>query len=198
MTHADDEMRQVLQRAAQLEQAASLDAEEIETLLQAADEVGIPRAAVERALRERSTTLPVAPVAGSLVFAPSADRMYYVAEVLEVLPAGFRVRFLRGGEHVVQLEDLRPCSFLPGQRVQAKWPGWGNWTCTVVGYDAAEQALTLSDGWSEARKFNIADVWLSPAKPQVGPNRARLRAALLGAAAAGAAIGSIITALLLG
>jgi hypothetical protein len=190
-------MRLVLERAAQLEQLAPLSPADIETLLQAADETGIPRAAVERALRERYATPRFTPVVGSLVFAPSADRNAYVAEVIAASEHGYTVRFLRGGEHVVAAEELRPCSFLPGQRVYVKWPGWGSWPGTIASYDASQQTLAVSDGWAETKNFHIADVWLGPVKPKYGPNRSRLRAALLGAAAAGAAIGSVLTALLL-
>jgi hypothetical protein len=196
MTNAHDEMRQVLERAAQLEQSTSLSPADIDMLLQTADEVGIPRSAVERALRERYATPRFVPTVGSLVFAPSADRNSYVAEVTGEAEHGFSVRFLRGGEHVVAAEELRPCSFLPGQRVYVKWPGWGSWPGTIASYDASQQLLAVSDGWAETKNFHIADVWLGPVKPKHGPNRSRLRAALLGAAAAGAAIGSVLTALI--
>jgi hypothetical protein len=198
MSHTHDEMQQVLARAAQLEQATSLSPADIDSLLQAADEVGISRGAVERALRERYATPRFAPVVGSLVFAPSADRNSYVAEVVSETEHGYTVRFLRGGEHVVTAEELRPCSFLPGQRVYVKWPGWGSWPGTIASYDASQQLLAVSDGWAETKNFHIADVWLGPVKPKHGPNRSRLRAALLGAAAAGAAIGSVLTAMLIG
>lgn len=198
MTSADHEMRQVLERAAQLEQAAPLSADDVDALLHAADEVGIPRAAVERALREMRATLSPVPTVGQLVFARSADDLYYVAEVTDTPPDNFKVRFLRGGENHVHIEDLRPCSFLPGQRVRVKWPGWGNWTCPVLSYDADERLVTVTDGWAETRTFHIADVWLDPRKTAPTPAKNKLRVAVLGAAAAGAAIGSIITAILLG
>jgi hypothetical protein len=197
MPTSRDEIRQVLERAAQLERSADLTPADVDVLMQAADEVGIPRAAIERALRERQAAAPP-PEIGQLVLAPSTDAMKYAAEVTERVGDAFKVRFLRGGERVVGAEELHSCSFLPGDRIQVKWPGWGNWTCTVVSYDAANQRVTVSDGWGETGTYHIADVWVNTRKAAVGPGRARLRAALLGAAAAGAAIGSIITAILLG
>lgn len=198
MTSTGKDMRQVLERAAELEHAAPLAAADVDALLQAADEVGIPRAAVERALREIHATLPPPPTVGQLVFARSADDCYYAAEVTEALDTQFKVRFLRGGENTLHSDEMRPCSLLPGQRVRVKWPGWGNWTCPVISYDAELRHVTVTDGWAETRTFHIGDVWLDPRKTETRSRRGKLRNAVLGAAAAGAAIGSIITALLLG
>ena len=120
------------------------------------------------------------------------DDKYYVAEVHAGSPEGFRVRFLRGSEHVVQLDDLKACSFLPGERVVVDWPWWGPWTCIVMTYDAEKRRVTLADGWGESREFPISDVWLAPRR--VGNSRkARVVAALLVAATAGAAVGSWLT-----
>jgi hypothetical protein len=108
------------------------------------------------------------------------------------------VRFLRGGERDVAMDELRPCSFLPGQRIVCSWPWWGKWTCTVVRYDAAQRIVTLSDGWGETHPFPISEVWLpSPRKPATG-SKARIYATLIGAGATlGAIIGSAITAMIL-
>ena len=198
MTSTGKELREVLERAAELEQAAPLGPADVDVLFQAADEVGIPRAAVERALREIHTTLPAPPTVGQLVFARSADDLYYAAEVTEAHDGRFKVRFLRGGENTLHSDEMRPCSLLPGQRVRVKWPGWGNWTCTVLSYEADRRMVTVSDGWAETRIFDVGDVWLDPRKTEMRPRKGRLRTAILGAAAAGAAIGSIITALLMG
>ncbi len=198
MTPADDEMRQVLQRAAELERMAPLGPADVDTLLHAADQVGIPRTAIERALRERQVQLPIPPTIGQPVFARSADDNYYVAEVTATAGDTVTIRFLRGGERTVPIDDVKPCSFLPGERVQVKWPGWGNWTCTVVSYDVDRKQLTVTDGWSESRIFEIADVWINPRKAVRPGARSKMRAALIGAAAAGAAIGSLITALVIG
>jgi hypothetical protein len=76
---------------------------------------------------------------------------------------------------------------------------WGPWTCTVVAYDAAKQRVKLSDGWGYTRTFPVSEVWLAPAKADPRTTGRRVSAILLGVgAAAGALLGSIVTALLMG
>lgn len=173
--------------------------EELEAVIGAAEEVGLARPAVERALRERLALPAPRPAVGTLAFARSADGKFYVAEVVSVSTEGVRVRFLRGGEHLVTLDQLRPCAFIPGERVVCNWPWWGPWTCTVVAYDAVKRRVKVSDGSGYTRTFGVAEVWLAAAR-KAGASGARTRvyATLIGAGAgAGALIGSIITALLM-
>ena len=67
-----------------------------------------------------------------------------------------------------------------------------------MAYDTARQRVRLSDGWGQARWFPLDQVWLAPASPENRRTR-RLSVMLLGiGAAAGAVIGSIITALVIG
>ena len=136
MRLTDDELRDVLQRAEEIQHASRSEDEmhaELEAVIGAAEEVGLARSAVERALRER-LNLVRTPNVGALVFAKSADGKFYVAEVLSISPDGVRVRFLRGSEHVVAHDELRPASFIPGERVVCDWPWWGAWNCTVVAF----------------------------------------------------------------
>lgn len=197
MRLTDDELRDLLARAEEIDRAARQGSEwnaELAAVISAAEEVGLSRQAVERALAER-LDLPAAPPAvGSLAWARSADGRSYVAEVLTVSEDGARVRFLRGGEHDLPLDALRPCAFIPGARVTCDWPMWGPWTCTVVAYDAAKQRVKLSDGWGSTRSFPVSEVWVAAAKPDTRAARRRVYATLLGAGAAGALLGSIITA----
>ncbi|MGH7501281.1 MAG: tudor domain-containing protein [Longimicrobiales bacterium] len=204
MRLTDDELRDVLARAEEI-QRTSLHGDavnsEIEAVLGAAEDAGFTRSAVQRALRERLNFLASPPDIGSLVFASSADGKFYVAEVLSVAPDAVRVRFLRGSEHLVTLDQLRPCSFIPGERVVCNWPWWGAWTCTVVAYDAAKQRITLSDGWGDSKSFRVSEVWLdAPRKPErTRAARRRMYATLIGTGAGiGALVGSLITALLMG
>jgi len=133
-----------------------------------------------------------------MTWARSADGKYYVAEVLSTSEEGVRVRFLRGSELVLTPAELRPCAFVPGQRVVCNWPMWGPWTCSVVAFDAARQRVKLSDGWGSTRAFPVSEVWLAPSKTDSRTARRRAYTLLLGAgAAAGAVIGSIITGLLM-
>jgi hypothetical protein len=197
MKLATDDLRAVFARADEIQNSAPPDRADIEAVIQAAAEVGIARSAVERALRER-LNLPMRPLAvGDLTFAKSADDKFFVAEVVSLSGDNVRVRFLRGGEHTVAHDELRPCSFLPGERVICPWPQWGPWTCTVLSYDAAEHRIEATDGWGEKRSFSIRDVWITPLK-----NKSKSKAGLYGAliavgATVGAAIGSVLTLLIL-
>lgn len=198
MPLADEEIRAVIARAEEIERAGAIETSQadVEAVIQAAEAVGISRAAVERALRERHGVPGRPPVKGDLVFAKSADGKFYVAEVVSVDAEDFRVRYLRGGEHAVQISELRPCSLLPGERVVCHWPAWGPWTCAVVSYDAANRRVTLSDGWSQTRTVPIENVWLNAPRGAalLGWSKVKIHAALLGAGATmGALIGSALT-----
>ena len=199
MQLSDDELREVLTRAEEIQRnsrtADSMRAE-IEAVIGAGEAVGLARPALERALRERFDLAVSPPTAGSLVFAQSADGKYYVAEVVSGTSDSVRVRFIRGSEHTVTHEQLRPCSFLPGERVVANWPWWGPWTCTVISYDAAKQKVKVTDGWGDTKSFPIAEVWQSGRK--AGSGKLRIYATWLSiGAGVGAITGSAITALLL-
>ena len=201
MRLTDDELRDVLTRAEEIQSAAPRADDvsaELEAVISAAEEVGLARPAMEQALRERLSISATPPSVGSLTFAKSADDKFYVAEVLDASNEGVRVRFLRGSEHLVTLDQLRPASLIPGERVVVDWPWWGPWTCTVASYDAAKKRVKLSDGSGSTKWFPISDVWLAARKPIGSGARTRVYATLAGAGAAvGALVGSIITALLM-
>jgi hypothetical protein len=42
-------------------------------------------------------------------------------DVVSISGDDLRVRFLRGSEHTVTADQVRPCSFVPGQRVMCEW-----------------------------------------------------------------------------
>ncbi len=200
MRLTDDEFRDVLARAEEIQRSDQRGTElsaELEAVIGAAEEVGLTRPAVERALRERLNLLTDPPTPGTLVFATSADGNGYAAEVVSISPDGVRVRFLGGSEHLVTLDQVRPCSLIPGERVVCNWPWWGPWTCTVVGYNAAYQSLELSDGWGSTHVCSLADVWLAAPRNPGGTKAARRRAIALVSAGAGlgALLGSVLTAL---
>jgi hypothetical protein len=201
MQLTDEELRDVLARAEEIQRASRHGEEmsaELEAVIGAAEEVGLARPSVERALRERFA-LSAPPKIGSQTFAKSVDGNFYVAEVLSTSAEGVRVRFLRGSEHLVTLDQLRPCAFIPGARVVCDWPWWGQWTCTVVSYDAVKQRVKVNDGSGYTRTFPISEVWLDPPPATVVSGaRKRVYATLIGAGAGlGALIGSIVTALLM-
>lgn len=201
MRLTDEELRDVLARAEELDRVARQGAEwnaELAALVGAAEEVGFSRQSVERALAERLNLPATPPVVGSLTWARSVDGKYYVAEVLSLSEESTHVRFLRGSEHRLPVDELRPCTFIPGERVACQWPMWGPWTCTVVAYDSIRQRVKLSDGWGDTNTFPVSEVWLALTPADSKAARRRLYGKLLAVGtAAGALIGSILTALLL-
>ena len=187
MQLTDDELRDVLARAEEIQRASLRGDElnaELEAVVGAAGEVGIARHAVERALRERVDIFATPPAVGTQVFAKSADGKFYVADVLSVADEGIGVRFLRGSEHLVAHDQVKPCVFIPGERVMCNWPWWGPWTCTVVAYDAAKQRLRLDDRSGTTKTFPVSEVWLPPARKADGGARTRVYVTLLAAGAA--------------
>jgi hypothetical protein len=198
----DQELRKVLARAEEIERAAQQGDNrniELDAVIGAAEEVGISRHAVEQAMTELLDVPSDLPVIGSLVWARSVDNKFYVAEVVSVSEQAAGVRFLRGSEHQLPLSDLRPCAFAPGERVVVDWPMWGEWTCTVLAYDEEDGRIKVSDNWGSTKTFNIEDVWLSKVRSDPRVARRHIAVKLIGyGVAAGAAIGSIITALLVG
>jgi hypothetical protein len=199
MRLSDDELREVLERAEEIERTSRRGSEwsaEVAAIVHAGEQVGISRSAVERALTERYDLTVAGPSVGGLAWVRSADDKYYVAEVLEVGERDVRVRFLRGTEHVVTLDQLRPCALIPGERVVVDWPWWGTWTCSVVAYDHKKQRVKLNDGWGYTRTFPVSEIWLAPPK-QLNTSRRRVYVAVATAsAAAGGVIGALLALLL--
>jgi hypothetical protein len=200
MRLTDDELRDVLQRAEEIQRTSRHGDDvraELEAVIGAGEAVGLQRSAIERALRERLDIAPM-PDVGALAWAKSADGKYYVAEVMSISADTVRVRFLRGSEHVVAYDEVRSCSFIPGERVAVYWPWWGPWTCKVLAYDASKQRVKVDDGWGSTKTFPVAEVWqAAPRRLEVRNPRTRMYVTLLGAGGGiGALIGSILTALL--
>jgi hypothetical protein len=201
MRLTDDELRDVLARAEEIQRTSRHGPQwnaELAAVIAAGEEVGLSRQAVERAIQDRLNLPTTPPEVGTLAWAQSADGKFYVADVLANADDGTRVRFLRGSEHRVAPDQLRPCAFIPGQRVVCNWPWWGPWTCTLVAYDPAKRRVKLSDGWGWTKTFPVSEIWLPPDKANPRSSRARVYATLAGAGAAvGALIGSLITALVM-
>jgi hypothetical protein len=199
MRLSDDELREVLTRAEEIQRSSrSLDSmqSEIEAVIGAGEAVGLQRTAIERALRERFDVAVAMPTPGSMIFAQSADGKYYVAHVVSASADSVRVRFVRGSEHTVTLDQVRPCAFLPGEKVVVNWPWWGPWTCTVISYDASREKVKVTDGWGYTKSFPITEVWQSNRTPWSGRLRIAVTWLSVGVSL-GAALGASITALLL-
>ena len=193
-------MRDALSRAEELHLRSALEegnSPAFESVLSAAEEMGIPRDVMLQALQEKLGKPMDTPAVGHMVFAKSADNNYYVAEVLEAEPRKVTVRFLSGGEDTLCEDCLRPCKFVPGMKVVVQWPMWGWYKGDVISYDDKKQKLVVSDGWHE-KKFHISEVRLDAEKKKGTRPRSKLYWTLVTVGIAlGGPIGAFITWLLM-
>jgi hypothetical protein len=196
----EEQIRDALSRAEELHLRSALASDNdpaIESVLNAAEEMGLPREAMLKALQERLGKPMATPKVGERVFAKSADGKYYVAEVLATEGEEFRIRFLSGADATVSMEDLMPCNFVPGFKVVVQWPVWGWYKGDVVAYDAKREKVTVSDGWNE-KKFSLDEIRLDPPKDSNLNPRAKIYWTLISIGAAmGGTIGAVITWLLM-
>lgn len=156
-----ESLRVLLQRAEEIQSQRDVPLSwppNDQEILNAAEEAGLDRAAVEQALREQLSLESRTLQPGGLVFAPTPDGYHRVATVLSSADDEVEVRFFGGSDLRVRRGDTRPFSILPGQRIQAPWPRWGWWTCSVVSYDRELKVASLSDGCGNVERFSIADL----------------------------------------
>lgn len=191
-----EEIRTLLERAQEIHQQQQLrldDSAEVDSLVGAAVEAGVPREAMVQALRERLAAVGRPPEVGDKAFAKSADGRYYVAEVLEADDFQARVRFFSGQEASVPKSDLRPFSILPGQKISANWPSWGWAGANVVGYDPQGLRVEVSD-WASKAWVPLADIRLeTEATKASAAAQAKARLAGFVIAVMGGGVGAAIT-----
>ncbi|ARU41318.1 hypothetical protein CCB80_09300 [Armatimonadetes bacterium Uphvl-Ar1] len=156
-------IREILRRAEEIHIGApQQDDTEAKAIIKAAEEAGLPRAAVEQALQERLAQVQATTTPGEFLFAPSADGKLYVAELISSNGATTRARFLNGSDISVPTSQTQPANFLPGSKVYANWPSFGWWNCTVISFDKSNRLLRLSDGWGNEKSFPLAEVRINP------------------------------------
>ncbi|AIE84434.1 hypothetical protein [Fimbriimonas ginsengisoli] len=202
-THlTETQVHDVIIRAGEIEQRlrSGANTSELENVLAAAQEAGLSREAVLQAMQEHLDLLGEPPKEGDLVFAKSTDGKFYAAKLLQVGKGAPRVCFLNGGETNVSFEDIRPLAITPGTRVVCKWPDWGDWTSTVIRYDAQRSTVRVSDGWGSEKTFPLAEIQLDikQFQPKAPIQWANFKWQVAVAfAAAGGIVGSLLTWLLM-
>jgi hypothetical protein len=175
-----EDLRAVLARAAEIESGRRLAlqaGDEVEDVVRAAEEVGLPRDAVMQALRERLAHLQP-PEVGELVYAQSADGRFYPARLVSAEPGLLRVRYLKGSDAALAPGQVRRFDVSPGAKVEVPWPKWGWWGAEVVAYNAEAQSVEVTDGMTKMT-FPIIETRLR--KPAT-PGQARLQQFLVAAA----------------
>lgn len=192
-----EELKRLLTRAEQIQEQSRIDVEldaELRQIVQAAEEAGLDREAVLQAVQERiSLRRPVS--VGDFVFAASADGKKYPAKVVSVDSYSVTVKFLNGGDQTLAPDDVQRLSVAPGLKVEAPWPNFGWWTCTVVSYDPELMKVKLSDGWGSEHTFHLSDLRLKGA-----PTKWELQtfslAHLIGATLGGSILGFVLSKIL--
>lgn len=206
---SEEELGATIQRAreiAEQSQTLSVPSSDVEALLSAAEEMGIPRSASLQALKERGLVAEQAWEVDQQVFAPSADGNWYAATLATVDEHTATVRFLGGGERTCPLADLRPFSLVPGMKLEGDLKDWGWWGVVVEGFDTAKGKVRIKhDDWfGEKETLPIQKVRLpgKSVKPetQKGTLAERYRAALIRASllagGAGLVLGFVLSQLL--
>ncbi len=155
-----EEIRGILLRAEEIEREAALGGQTQDALVAAAEEAGLSRESVVRALQERMSARTTFGV-GDWVYARSADRRYYPATVSQVHERGYDVHFASGGEATVPADAVRIVELLPGAKVEVPWPHWGWYNCSIVAYDARTKMVKVSDGMSE-QQFSLVQTRQRP------------------------------------
>ena len=158
-----EQLQDVLSRAEEIQRGG--EGNTYASVISAAEEAGLSRDAVTKALQERLGLLGAPPRNGELLFAKGPEGRFFPAEVLEQGEHSYRVRYLNGGEHAVRFEDLRPLTLLPGEKVVCPWPDWGFWTCSVVRFDAERRKVRVTDNWGSEKVFDLAQVYRQEPKP---------------------------------
>jgi len=193
-----EQIRQLLTRAQEIESqqsAGNSEQAEIEQIVTAAEESGLSRESVMRALRERvnSGDRPLAPE--TIVLARGGGRHYHFAKVRSVENGLASLEFLSGPEVTVPVSDVRPLSLLPGERVNCPWPVWGWRKSTVLSYDKENQTVFVTDGWGWNKHFPLADIRVDR-ESSLLTSRAKYWILATAMTLGGGLIGSILTRLL--
>jgi hypothetical protein len=184
-----EQLQDVLARAEEIQRAEATNS--YASVVAAAEEAGLSKDAVGRALQERLGLLGAPPESGELVFARGPQDRFFAAEVLERREHAYRVKLLNGGEQTVRFEDLRPMNLLPGEKVVCPWPDWGWWTCTVLRFDLDRRKLRVTDNWGSEKVFDLAEVYKAEQKPGIRDKAKWLLFSAIGLG--GGIVGSLLT-----
>ncbi len=157
----ENEIKTILERAEQIHSATNFEYEsEAAGLLKAAEEAGLPREAIELALKERLSSQQLPCVKGDLIFAPRQDGALHVARVIESKNSVIQAQFLRGTEVTLPIEKVIKADFQFGTKVQAHWPVHNWHKSTVIGFDLEGETVKLSDGWGFTKSFHLSEIRL--------------------------------------
>ena len=113
----DDEIASVVERAheiSSLEGRLDTEKSDLEQYVKIAEEMGVPRVAMEQALNERFAFLEEKLEEGQMVFAESGDKYFYLARIVASGENSVQVEFFNGGDGTVGRHELQRATFAPG------------------------------------------------------------------------------------
>lgn len=191
-----EEATSVLRRAQEIHEQTGLLLQprpEIEELVRAAEEAGIARDATMQALRERLSLPAETLEEGTRTFAKCPDGAYYASRVVEVSGRKATVRFMSGGESLVDVTDLRPLSLPPGLRLQYHSPIYSMWTGGQVVRVNLEGGSITVNCWGQEETVPLEKVRLPRERAPIEyTDRARLTFVGLVSALVGTGIGAAL------
>ena len=195
---SEEEMRRTLQRAQEIHQSLSPESEHDEMFIRAAEEIGISREAMVQAIQERQQETAAARNPGDFVFAPSDDGFLYAGTITSVTGERILVRFLNGSERAYDASQIQPVAFLPGSKVQFKFPGLGWTTGRVTRYDPIVRTVFVTSIWdTETQERPLSQVRLAPVKPAMSSQmQEMLLKVAIATGATGTALGFLLGHLL--
>lgn len=143
----------LLERAEELNEDMStllLHRPEYKNLVDAAQEAGMSREAVLMALRERLEETAREFKEGEFVFAESDDHHWYAAKYLGMEGSRCKLRYMTGGEALVEPTKLRAFGLNPGKKVQCYNATNKTWTSAeVIRYNPDSHSVTVNYWYTE-------------------------------------------------
>ena len=147
---------------------------------------GWPRPACRRTRASRTALSPRSATGGRYAGVRQVgDGKFYVADVVSISTEGVACGFLRGSEHLVTLDELRPCAFIPASGSSATGRGGGRGPARVLPMTPPGSASSSATA-RDHQDVPVAEYWV--AAPRTAEQRSRIRVytTLIAATLAGA------------
>ena len=165
---SDEEIAAVVERAheiSELETRLKPGESEMEQYVRVAEEMGVPREAMEQALKERFAFLEEKLDTGQIVFAKSGDGHFYLAKVKSAAEGRAQIKFMNGSDAVVGVHELQRATFTPGTQMDFYTKQYGMYirgTCEA--FNETAQTISLR-AWGEMHSVPLDKVRLRKEQP---------------------------------
>ncbi len=195
---SSEELTEILARAEEISSQRSeslLHSNEIEAILDAAEEAGLNREATLQALRERLAPPSADIVAGELVFAKSDDGHYYPARLIGMANHYADIHFISGTKTKIGIGDIKPFTITPGLKLQFQEQTFNYWTeGEVTRYNDEGRSVTFLY-WGKEITVSLEKVRqkkVSPLQRATSAVKWKILGLVIGSSAITGAIGFLI------